>query len=587
MTSPINTIEGPLVALREEEIALITEVATTLSELGDISSEDNKRLMDVAQDLRDMFFIVAVIGEFNAGKSTFVNALIGEDLLPTGIKPTTEFIELIRHNETPDRKPMVREDGIREWKYPNTGADGVAIVDTPGTGSVFQKHEKTAKDFLHRSDLVVFVISAKRAFAESERLYLELAKDYGKKIILVVNQVDLLNEAERADVRRFVESQVKELLNIEPLIFMVSAKQAIAGETNDSGLTAVQAHLRGVYEEAPPSKQKLLAQLDTTKRLVDKYQTELSNKSALVSADITKVQDVKQELQEQSLGLEAQMKSASSEIDVVLAGIRQRGNSFIDENLTVRKIGRSVNKEKLQADFQEVVIGRSLRDINNATSDYINAVIDQSRLYWRGVIERLNKLQDLMEQELGGLDSGVYSEQRESLQNAIDIAESELKAYSTGKVVAQMEETFSENMSGLWRASLASIGGVVAMIAAIATQGPLIGVGAAPLALPAFIIGATATAIFSVPTIRYFRRVTKETKAKFNESVNKLETSYHQALDDLTTKERNRLTQYGNQILTPIFSRLEVLAKRYEEQLAKLGNSVEQIAELKNRIQDA
>ncbi|MCA9913031.1 MAG: dynamin family protein, partial [Anaerolineae bacterium] len=182
--------EGPMAAYREQAITLVNDIATALADMGDEASADRKRLRDVAQDLTEMFFMVAVIGEFNAGKSTFVNAMLGDRLLPTGITPTTEYIELIRYNEQPQRVPVVREDGLREWAHPNTGAEGVAIVDTPGTGSVFARHEKIAKDFLHRSDLVIFVISAKRAFAETERMYLELAKNYGKKIILVVNQVD-------------------------------------------------------------------------------------------------------------------------------------------------------------------------------------------------------------------------------------------------------------------------------------------------------------------------------------------------------------------------------------------------------------
>src|SRR5690606_7190838 len=214
-------------------------------------------------------FLVVVIGEFNAGKSTFVNALLGDDLLPMGVTPTTEAIEMIRYHEVANRKPTMRGEATREWAHPGTGAPGVAIVDTPGTGSVFQRHEETAKAFLHRSDLVIFLLSAKRALADTERLYLQLARDYGKKIILVINQVDLLSPQEQADVRRFVERQVKDLLGLQPLLFMVSAREALnaqrggATATGDAGgMDAVRGHLRGVFSEAPPAKQKLLAQLD-------------------------------------------------------------------------------------------------------------------------------------------------------------------------------------------------------------------------------------------------------------------------------------------------------------------------------------
>ncbi|MCA9913935.1 MAG: dynamin family protein, partial [Anaerolineae bacterium] len=238
MTTPLTTataLEGPIAALREREIELLNDLAAVLVDEGEEAQGDVRRLRDMAEDLHNMFFIVGVIGEFNAGKSSFVNAILGEKLMPMGITPTTEYIELIRYSEIPDRTPEQREDQhLREWAHPNTGAPGVAIVDTPGTGSVFQRHEDAAKQFLHRSDMVIFLISAKHAFAETERIYLELAKKYGKKIILVLNQVDLLKPDERQEVRRFIETQVKQTLDLEPLLFMVSAKEALDALTAEN-----------------------------------------------------------------------------------------------------------------------------------------------------------------------------------------------------------------------------------------------------------------------------------------------------------------------------------------------------------------
>ena len=252
---------GALDVLRLEGIALLQTIVETLAEIGEPAQSDKKRLQEVARDLRDSFFLVAVVGEFNAGKSTFINALLGEALLPTGITPTTETIELIQYAEQPRRKPLLREDGLREWAHPGTGAPGVALVDTPGTGSVFRTHERIALEFLHRSDLVLFVIPARRALAETGRVYLELAQQYGKKIIIIINQIDQLEPSEQAEVRRFVERQARELLNLQPLIFMVSARQSLAqaqGARGDAdGVDAVRAHLLSLMRQSPPAQQKL------------------------------------------------------------------------------------------------------------------------------------------------------------------------------------------------------------------------------------------------------------------------------------------------------------------------------------------
>lgn len=588
----ISTLEGPLAALRESEIKLLSDIATTLAEQGEGTEDDRRRVMDVAQDLRDAFFLVVVIGEFNAGKSSFVNALIGEPLLPMGVTPTTEAIEFIRYGETGSRTPTLREDSIREWTSANTIAPGVALVDTPGTGSVFKRHETTAKSFLHRADMVIFVLSAKRALAETERLYLELARDYGKKIILVVNQVDLLGPQEQQEVRRFVERQVQELLHLQPLLFMVSAKEALNAQKNGSvneagGVDGVRAHLRGVFSEAPPAKQKLLAQLDMAERILNKHLRAIESRADLVTMDTTKVREVQEELERQAKGLDSQLRGARDEVDRVFDGLRQRGQNFISQNLSVRKIGRSINKDALQAEFQTVVVGRALRDINEATGDYINAVVDHSRLYWRGVITRLNQLRDLLEQELTGLDAGVYAEQRETLEDAIQIAERELRTYSSGKLVGDLQAQFESNMGGFATSSVAAIGGLLVTLAAIAAQGPIIGVGALPLATLAFVVAAPVTLIGGYAAYRYYRKVQDDARRDLTERIDHLQKTYHEALDTLTQKERTRLTQYGQQVLTPIFSRLDVLSQKYKQQMEAFHTHEQQIETLRKGIQDS
>ena len=65
-------------------------------------------------------------------------------------------------------------------------------MDTPGTNAVLREHEALTREFVPRSDLVLFVTSADRPFTESERAFLEAIRDWGKKIVVVVNKIDIL-----------------------------------------------------------------------------------------------------------------------------------------------------------------------------------------------------------------------------------------------------------------------------------------------------------------------------------------------------------------------------------------------------------
>src|SRR5215470_6408199 len=114
-------LEGPIAELREREVRLLYDVAEYVGKAGPEGATDRQRLLDTASDLREMFLMVVVIGEFNAGKSTFVNALLGDPLLPMGITPTTDAIELVRYAPSKSRHPDSRDGAIHEWGHPNTG----------------------------------------------------------------------------------------------------------------------------------------------------------------------------------------------------------------------------------------------------------------------------------------------------------------------------------------------------------------------------------------------------------------------------------------------------------------------------------
>ncbi|MCZ7546683.1 MAG: dynamin family protein [Anaerolineae bacterium] len=485
-----------------------------------------------------MFFLLVVVGEFNAGKSTFINALLGDALLPTGVTPTTAMIEVVRYGRAKSKKPEAEDDTVREWRHPNTGGEGIAIVDTPGSGSVFQRHEQTAKAFLHRADLVIFVISAKRAFAETERLYLELAKSFGKKVILVVNQVDLLDARERGEVEAFVRRQVQELLDLEPPLFMVSAKDALSRQGrrgNDTGVEHVRNHLNRSFMQVPPAKQKLLAQLALAAQMAGKYRAKVNHRLRLIGDDATQAEEVRRELETHADLLYEQRDATLAEIIRVFENLRTRGGRFIDENLRLTRVGRALDRERLRREFEEEVVGQAVDAISAASNSYVNALVDGSRLYWRRILDRLNRLDALVEAEIGAVDAGVYADQRAALQQAIYQAEAALKAYSDATIAEELRGQFRGNLLGLATSASVALAGVLTVLlaSAPATAGALSGLGIV-LGPVAFLAGGAAAAVF-------LRRLTADAKRDLGRRIDALEVTYRRTLGDLTERERSRL----------------------------------------------
>jgi len=178
-------------ALIEREQTLLESLSEFLKSFG-APQEDTGLVERKLADLEEFFLLV--VGEFNASKSAFINALLGEsELAQEAVTPTTDRITVLRYGESPSERE--RREGVVEREYPSDFLREIAIVDTPETNAIIH-HEELSRGFVPCSDLVLFVTSSDRPFTESEREYLELIRDWGKKIVLVVNKVDLLRGEE-------------------------------------------------------------------------------------------------------------------------------------------------------------------------------------------------------------------------------------------------------------------------------------------------------------------------------------------------------------------------------------------------------
>src|SRR5690606_37609378 len=146
---------------------------------------------------------------FNAGKSAFVNALLGQRVFEEGVTPTTASIQLVRYGEVAGTE--LDAAGARVVTAPVEILRDLHIVDTPGTNAIHREHERLTREFVPRADLVLFVTSADRPFTETERAFLDTIRDWGKKIVIAVNKVDIFERHDEvAQVLGFVRGAARE-----------------------------------------------------------------------------------------------------------------------------------------------------------------------------------------------------------------------------------------------------------------------------------------------------------------------------------------------------------------------------------------
>ncbi len=172
-----RVLDAQAAGLLTEERRLLDELRGALERFG-AEPADADALRQAALDLDEIFLLV-VVGEFNAGKSAVVNALAGERVMLEGATPTTAAVTLLRYGAQEGER--YRGPDILERSMPAEFLRDITIVDTPGTNAVIRRHEEITREFVPRADLVLFVTSADRPFTESERAFLEVIRDWGKR----------------------------------------------------------------------------------------------------------------------------------------------------------------------------------------------------------------------------------------------------------------------------------------------------------------------------------------------------------------------------------------------------------------------
>src|SRR4051812_6025920 len=258
--------------LLKEKRRILSRLKTALTRFD--AAPEHQKALDRSIEQLDELFLLVVVGEFNAGKSAFINALLGSKVVTEGVTPTTAQINVLQYGDTIER--VVRESNLHVITAPAPLLREIHIVDTPGTNAIIREHEAITADFVPRSDLVLFVTSADRPFTETERAFLEQVRGWGKKVVIVINKVDIFeNPRELEDVRAFVADNARALLGFNPEIFPVSARLALRAKVGEpqvwgaSGFEALENYIATTLDAPGRVHLKLLNPLGVGASLVE------------------------------------------------------------------------------------------------------------------------------------------------------------------------------------------------------------------------------------------------------------------------------------------------------------------------------
>jgi small GTP-binding protein len=424
----------------------------------------------------DHLFLLVVIGEFNAGKSAFINALLGARVVEEGVTPTTTRLQILRHGETGQR--TADRSGADIISAPAQLLEDLTIVDTPGTNAIFREHERLTTEFVPRADLVLFVTSADRPFTESERSFLDVIRNWGKKIVVVINKIDLLEGLhEREQVRQFVAQHARTLLGAEPTLFTVSARRALrhrVGEVVNEPMPGdefeeLEHYITTTLDQKERLRLKLLNPIGIGVRLAKTTAETIDARIALLGGDLAAVDDIERQLDIYRADLAREFEFRLAEVDNVLHQFENRGVRFFDDTLRIGRLPDLVNKARIQHEFERDVVADVPRRIESQVHELIDWMVASALRQWEAVTEQVNRRRVAhVGRIMGGQASGFQYDRAKLIATVGRAATQAIDSYDREREAAAMADGVRTAVAG---AALAQVGavGLGAVVTALAT----------------------------------------------------------------------------------------------------------------------
>ena len=222
-------------------------------------------------------FVFDVVGEVNVGKSTFLNALFGQDFSRTGVMPTTGKILFFRHG--PEHSVVPVTPTLDEVYAPVDFLRDFHIVDTPGTNSIENEHQQITERFVPIADLVIFVFSAMNPWGASAWQFLEkVHREWMRHVVFVLQQSDLRSPEEIQVITDYMGQLTRQRFGRDFPLFAVSAKKAFLARSSgidrerllqDSGFHALEAHISSLVRHNAARLNKLASTMRLARQILE------------------------------------------------------------------------------------------------------------------------------------------------------------------------------------------------------------------------------------------------------------------------------------------------------------------------------
>jgi hypothetical protein len=501
-------------------------------------------------------------------------------VLKEGVTPTTTQINILRYGEGLERD--IVSEHLHVLTAPVPLLMELSIVDTPGTNAIIREHEAITSQFVPRADLVLFITSADRPFTESERAFLQQIRDWGKKVIVVLNKVDILQgEQDLAQIRQFIDDNARKLLGISPEIFPVSARLALRAKQGEPGLwaesrfEALEAYIRTTLDEAGRLQLKFLNPLGVGAYLTERYLKVTGDRLGLLQEDFTTLEDVERQLALYREDMGRDFNFRMSDVEKILYEMEQRGQDYFDETFRLARVFDLLNKARIQQGFEQHVVADVPQRIEQKVTELIDWSVDADLRQWQAVNEHLaDRRRQHKDRIVGDPGIGSFHYDRERLIEGV------------GREAQRVVETYNKQEES----ELIAEGAMNAVATAAALEVGAIGLGALVTAVATTVAAdvtglllasvVAALGLFIIPARR------RGAKAEMREKVAAMRAQLTGALGSHFERELDRSTLQIREAIAPYTRFVRAEQGKLLETQADLEAIRASLGRLKVRIQE-
>ena len=568
------------IELSNEQKKIFDNVRNTLTELlavasrSDVPEKDIETLQNTLKTLEDKFLVV-IVGEFNSGKSTFINALLNTDILETGVTPTTSLIHLIRYGEEQSSAPI--ENWGQLITLPVPLLQSISLVDTPGTNSIFSDHIILTNWFFPRADLVIFITSADRPYTESESQFLQAIREWGKKIIIILNKKDLNESPEELDrIVHFIQENANRQLKSDIPVLTVSAKTALRARKENnpelwkkSGFDQLEIFLQEKLNEKSRFKYKMDSALAIGERVANQTLQLLENEIKFYREDLNLADAIQEQTQVYRSEIEREINRSLSEIHAYFSQIKESGNEYFEKLFKVKNIPNLIRKDKTKLEFQNEVLKSLPTDIERKTTEMVENIYLQEQRMTQYATDQIEKRKTQFPgTAISSPDLSERSQLLQKMQATIDEMLEKIEKDMAADIGMKHVQTAATTALAVEVSAVGLGAGLTIVATTVATD--ILGIVAA------FWVGVAGFMI-----LPYYR---KKSQKEFTAQISEIEEKLISALQKELNEEIQSQTLQMEQAISPFRQFVSNALDKINNQMQETERLRQQIQELRTKL---